>query len=100
MIEFYIFNIGWYSNKVAGLFGTMDNEPTTDLMRPDRVIDMNLPSLARSWDVSSSDCKTAENSARKANPADEKLIETCKNLFFSPRYIYIYIKVYFIKIEI
>lgn len=70
------------------MLGTMDNEPTTDQIRPDRVIDMDLPSLARSWDISSNDgCKTMDNLARKPSMTDEKLAETCHSVFYGPRYI-------------
>ena len=69
------------------MLGTMDNEPTTDQMRPDRVIDMDLASLARSWDISANDdCKTLDNLARKMpNSLDEKVTETCNSMFHSPR---------------
>ena len=81
---------GWYNNKVAGLFGTMDNEPTTDLIRPNRVIELDLTSLAQSWDVSSKEeCKTVENLARKISLPDDKLIETCANFFQSQRLVII-----------
>lgn len=64
----------------------MDNEPTTDLIRPNRVIDLDFTSLARSWDVSAKDdCKTVENLARKPIPSDDKLIETCATFFQNQR---------------
>ena len=71
---------------MAGLLGTMDNEAVNDQIRPDRVIDFNLPSLARSWDVSlNEECKTVKNLARKSVPVDDKLTETCDSLFNGPR---------------
>lgn len=80
---------GWYNNKVAGLLGTMDNEPTTDLIRPNRVVDLDLTSLARSWDVSSKkDCKTVDNFARKSVPSDDGLTEICASFFQSQRFAY------------
>lgn len=68
--------------------GTMDNEPTSDLIRPNRVIELDLTSLARSWDVSAKDdCKTVENLARKIVSPDDKLTETCSNFFQSQRFV-------------
>lgn len=84
--NFVIYILGWYNNKVAGLFGTMDNEPSTDLIRPNRVVELDLTSLAQSWDVSpKAECKTVENLARKMVPVDDKLTETCNNFFRSQR---------------
>ncbi|EFX68503.1 hypothetical protein DAPPUDRAFT_330058 [Daphnia pulex] len=64
----------------------MDNEPTTDLIRPNRVVDLDLISLARSWDVSSKkDCKTIGNFAGKSVPSDDGLTEICASFFQSQR---------------
>jgi hypothetical protein len=64
----------------------MDNEPTTDLIRPNRMIDLDLISLARSWDVSAKkDCKTIDNFARKSVPSDDSLTEICASFFQSQR---------------
>ena len=64
----------------------MDNEPTTDLIRPNRLIDYDFNSLARSWDVSAN-CKTVENLARKSSvPLDDKLGEICTAFFQNKRF--------------
>lgn len=66
--------------------GRMDNEPTTDLIKPNRVVELDLTSLAQSWDVSAKDdCKTVENLARKVVSPDDKLSETCSTFFQSQR---------------
>lgn len=64
----------------------MDNEPTTDLIQPNRAIDLDLTSLARSWDVSTKkECKTIDNFARKSVPSDDSLTEICSSFFQSQR---------------
>ena len=64
----------------------MDNEPITDLARPDRAIELDVAALARAWDVSVSDsCKTTSNLARKVATPDEKLLETCNSFFSNAR---------------
>ncbi|XP_057368025.1 uncharacterized protein LOC130689027 [Daphnia carinata] len=77
---------GWYNNKVAGMLGTMDNEPTTDLILPNRSVELDLNSLARSWDVSTKkDCKTIDNLARKSVAQEDSLTELCASFFQSQR---------------
>ena len=78
-----LFNEGWYNNKIAGLLGTMDNEPSTDLTRPDRVREEDVVSLSRSWEVSTSpNCKVVENLAR-APVIDDQDLKTCGRFFGS-----------------
>lgn len=68
------------------MLGTMDNEPTTDLILPNRAIELDLSSLARSWDVSTKkDCKTMDNLARKHVAQEDSLSETCAGFFQSQR---------------
>ena len=70
---------------MAGLFGTMDNEPMTDTIRPNRVIEKDLTAMARSWDVSVSEsCKTTRNLARKvAAVSDPNTSRLCSSFFAS-----------------
>ena len=42
---------GWYYGKTAGLLGTYDNEPRTDLMKSDRSMATSVEELANSWTV-------------------------------------------------
>lgn len=76
---------GWYNNKVAGLFGTMDNEAMTDTIRPNRVIEKDLTAMARSWDVSVREsCRTSRNLARKvAVVPDPAASQLCSSFFDS-----------------
>lgn len=68
------------------MLGTMDHEPSNDLVLPNHIVELDLPSLARSWDVSPrDDCRTPENLAKKIVPADEKQVESCNALFFGAR---------------
>lgn len=66
--------------------GTIDHEPSNDLIRPNHIVELDLPSLARSWDVSTKeDCKTTENMAKKIAPSDDKQLESCNLLFTGAR---------------
>lgn len=68
------------------MLGTMDNEPTTDLILPNRAVELDLSSLARSWDVSTKkDCKTIDNLARKSVAQEDSLTELCASFFQSQR---------------
>ena len=82
---------GWYSNKVGGLLGTMDQEASTDQQRPDRLNEVNVYALARSWDVTASDDDAAASCSASSSPppppplpspaADGPLAETCSGFF-------------------
>ena len=42
---------GWYYGKTGGLFGTYDNEPSTEFMKSDNMIATSPEELASSWSV-------------------------------------------------
>ena len=44
---------GWYFGKTGGLLGTYDNEPITDLMKPDNTLASTVEEMAESWIVGS-----------------------------------------------
>jgi hypothetical protein len=60
---------GWYFGKTGGLLGTYDNEPITDLMKPDNTLAGSVEEMAESWIVGSR-CR-ATNYARVARVDDE-----------------------------
>ncbi|MRB67783.1 hypothetical protein GH825_30985, partial [Bacillus thuringiensis] len=42
---------GWYCGKTAGLLGTYDNEPYTDMLTANNVMAPDLAQLADGWTV-------------------------------------------------
>lgn len=88
-----LFPSGWYSRKIGGLLGTMDHEPTTDLIHSNGKVAQDINDMAKSWDVSddrpgsTSSCITSTNNNQtknltqiKPNPESE-MSSTCKKLF-------------------
>ncbi|KAK9498025.1 hypothetical protein O3M35_003911 [Rhynocoris fuscipes] len=71
---------GWYFGKVAGLLGTMDNEPTTDFTTSNNNIVKNVDLFTKSWALES--CTKSKNH-QKYNKIDNKKDEECKKLFSS-----------------
>ncbi|XP_066998183.2 uncharacterized protein Apoltp [Anabrus simplex] len=74
---------GWYYGKTAGLFGTMDNEPTSDFMTPQRHIETNLGMFAKLWAIEPEKCQTSKNFAIVTKDPDSDLIEKCETFFKS-----------------
>ncbi len=68
----------------AGLLGTYDNEPATDLVRSDQTLGDSVESMAESWVVGASRCRRATNYASTA-PAQttERRYTICEKFFQS-----------------
>jgi hypothetical protein len=73
---------GWYFGKTAGLLGTYDNEPATDLVRSDQTVGDSVESMAESWVVGTSRCRRATNYASNI-PAQtsERRYAICQKYF-------------------
>ncbi|KAJ9580979.1 hypothetical protein L9F63_023840, partial [Diploptera punctata] len=72
---------GWYFGKTAGLFGTMDNEPSTDFYTSTKTIDNDLGRFVRSWAIESQKCTTSKNLALVEPSTDSDLFSLCESFF-------------------
>lgn len=74
---------GWYSRKVAGILGTMDMEPFTDLTTASGQHTGNISKVFSSWDVSddSSDTCAQITSSTEMEP-EEATAEPSANLLY------------------
>ncbi|ODN01102.1 Apolipophorin [Orchesella cincta] len=54
---------GWYSRKVAGVLGTMDMEPVTDIRLANAKYTANLSEFFNSWDVSDDTAESCSDSS-------------------------------------
>lgn len=52
--------LGWYSRKTAGLLGTMDEEPSTDLILTNGKRAKNVGDMVKSWHLSD-DSESGQN---------------------------------------
>ncbi|KAG1652941.1 Apolipophorin [Nymphon striatum] len=60
---------GWYFGKTAGMFGRYDNEPSSDMKKPNGEPVKEIYELADSWSVSSK-CSTIRNLAQTTTVAE------------------------------
>ncbi|CAD5111637.1 DgyrCDS929 [Dimorphilus gyrociliatus] len=67
---------GWYYGKTAGLMGTYDNEPATDLLKSDRQLADDEQEMAQSWSVGS---RCQRSTVDIDN--DREVTEKCKKMF-------------------
>lgn len=83
-VEIYIFFVsGWYFGKTAGVFGTMDNEPSTDFLTPRKTIETDLGRFARSWALEPQKCVSSKNFALQLSQTDPELLNLCESFFKS-----------------
>ena len=60
---------GWSFGKVGGLLGVYDNEPSNEMMTPDRTIASSMGSFISSW-KSQSDCPDIDNEVIDGTPSE------------------------------
>lgn len=78
--DYYIVEIsGWYYNKVGGLFGTYDNEPTNDMTMSNMHATNDLQEFANSWSTSRS-CRSQNHARGHMVPENRK----CAEMFLEP----------------
>jgi hypothetical protein len=72
---------GWYTGKVAGLFGTYNNEPLDDLIGPDWSSIVSVEDFVSQWMVEATPCElqTQDEVSEEESPSYESMCE----LFFS-----------------
>ena len=71
---------GWYYGKTAGLLGTYDNEPYTDMLTADNSIAADMAQLADGWTVGQR-CQVV-NRARQVDAApDNRRYRLCAEYF-------------------
>jgi len=71
---------GWYFGKTAGLMGTYDNEPVTDLVRSDNSLASNIEEMAESWIVGSRCRATNYANTVRADPYSREY-QVCAKYF-------------------
>jgi len=74
---------GWYFGRTAGVFGTMDNEPSTDFLTSKKTIESDLGIFARSWALEPQKCASSENFALDLQQPDPTLLNLCETFFKS-----------------
>ncbi|XP_073994094.1 apolipoprotein lipid transfer particle isoform X2 [Rhodnius prolixus] len=70
---------GWYFGKVAGLLGTMDNEPKTDFTASDHEIKEDLHPFVDSWILNTCSEPLIDN--RYLEPVDPRNNDLCYQLY-------------------
>ncbi|GAB1606238.1 hypothetical protein Ahia01_000906300 [Argonauta hians] len=76
--DLYLVDIsGWYFNRVSGLLGTYDNEPSNDMRKADRRQTNDLREFANSWSTSGS-CRS-QNHATGVHMVPE--VRECAQMF-------------------
>ncbi len=73
---------GWYYGKTGGLLGVYDNEPSNDLMTPEREFVADGDRFASSWAVGH--CPTTFGYTEDAAATSHSDMTTCQRLFSSP----------------
>lgn len=81
-LYFFGFVSGWYFGKTAGIFGTMDNEPSTDFLTSGKTIESDLGRFVRSWALEPQKCAPSENFTLDLQP-DPALLNLCETFFKS-----------------
>ena len=75
--------LGWYFGKTAGLLGTMNNEPSDDLLTPNRqkMLTSEIQTFAQSWSLDE-ECSSEDG---KYIPSDtsEEIKSMCDSLYES-----------------
>ena len=82
-VIFFGFVSGWYFGKTAGVFGTMDNEPSTDFLTSRKTIESDLGTFVRSWALEPQKCASSENLALDVQQPDPELRNLCETFFKS-----------------
>lgn len=63
---------GWYFGKTAGLMGTYDNEPVTDLIKADNTMASSIEEMAESWTIGSRCRATNYANIERADPESHR----------------------------
>lgn len=81
--NFLLFVSGWYFGKTAGVFGTIDNEPSTDFLTSRKTIETDLGRFVRSWALEPQKCASSKNFALQLPQPDLALFNLCDSFFKS-----------------
>lgn len=71
---------GWYYNKMAGLLGTYDNEPSNDMTTIDNTVADRPETLAYSWTVGQR-CRPNNRAIEQRAEPDTKRYQVCAKYF-------------------
>jgi hypothetical protein len=82
-VIYFGFVSGWYFGRTAGVFGTMDNEPSTDFLTSKKTIESDLGRFVRSWALEPQNCASSENFALDLQQPDPALLNLCESFFKS-----------------
>ncbi|GLH12107.1 Apolipophorins, partial [Gryllus bimaculatus] len=72
---------GWYFGKTAGLLGTMDNEPTSDFLTPQKILEKDIGKFAQSWALNRETCSSTKNFAVMKQTPEDALVTKCNEFF-------------------
>lgn len=80
--SFHILRIetGWYFGKTAGLLGTLDNEPSDDMLSSNGYLEPDLFKFTESWSLNENSCGTFTSGQRKP-PASAQIVDICDSYF-------------------
>ncbi|XP_025406452.1 uncharacterized protein LOC112680523 [Sipha flava] len=70
---------GWYFGKTAGLLGTLDNEPSDDMLSSNGYVESDIFKFTESWSLNENSCNSY-TSLRKLSPTSQT-VEVCDSYF-------------------
>lgn len=74
-------NLGWYYGQTGGLFGTMDNEPATDLLSTNGTILSSVLDFASTWQLDTAQCPSYAVVQTPPKIPDAKIVGKCDAIF-------------------
>lgn len=74
---------GWYFGKTAGLWGTINNEPSDDFLASSDLVEHHVADFTRSWALRPESCGPETNQTAEVSEPDEDIVELCDSLFNS-----------------
>lgn len=75
--------LGWYFGKTAGLLGTMDNEPSNDILSSRGEMETDVNKFMESWALETSNCTSSVSDLHHKTQIDITVHEECNSLFAS-----------------
>lgn len=80
ILVLYFRYTGWYFGKTAGLLGTMDNEPSDDMLSSNGYLEPDLYKFTESWSLNENSCSSYTAGQRKPLPSAQ-IVDMCDSYF-------------------